>query len=106
MGVYYNTQGEGKSESGTAVEICVARSGVGVVNLGITMEDHSYDETMNSTYSVVTDELTIPKVTADLVKDGIGEAEWTCVGSITRYLLCVMVDNYDLNMKDMKEDKE
>ena len=53
----------------------MARSGVGVVNLGIIMEDHSYDETMNSTYSVVTDELTIPKVTADLVKDGIGEAE-------------------------------
>ena len=37
---------------------------------------------------MVTDELTIPQVTADLVEEGIGESEWTLVGCITSHIAC------------------
>ena len=57
------------------MEVCVERSGFGVINLGITMQDDDDDETINSIASVVTGEITITKVTAEPVEEGIGEVE-------------------------------
>ena len=41
------------------MEVCVERSGVSAINLGITMKDEGDDETINAIDSVVTGELTI-----------------------------------------------
>ena len=37
---------------------------------------------------------------------GIGEVEWPHVGSIHRHILCAVGKKYDLNMEDVREDKE
>ena len=72
--MYSTTQGEVKSDSGSLMEVCVARVRVSVIGFGRTMEDNIYDKTTNATDSVVTGVINITKVTAYMVEYGIGEA--------------------------------
>ena len=55
------------------MEFCVARDGESIISLGITVEYDCNDETMNVTGSLVTGELTIHKVSVELVEEVIGE---------------------------------
>ena len=43
------------------------------INFGRTMEDGGYYETTKAIESLVTGKLTIPKVTSEVVEEGIGE---------------------------------
>ena len=51
----------------------MARDGESIISLGITVEYDCNDETMNVTGSLVTGELTIHKVSVELVEEVIGE---------------------------------
>ena len=55
------------------MDLCMARGRFSIINLFRNMEDGGDDETINSTDSMVTGELTVPKVYVDLVEEGIGE---------------------------------
>ena len=68
-------QGEGTSELGTTIEVCVKRGGFSIKIFIRTIEDDGDDETMSDKDNLVTGELTIPYVTAELVGEDIGEVE-------------------------------
>ena len=88
------------------MKVCVARGGVSVINLGRAIEYDDYDETMNVAESVVTGELTIPKLTAYMVEEGIDEAGWDRVGYMPRHILFAVVKKDDMNMDDVSQYNE
>ena len=80
-------------------------AGISVINLVITMQYFGDDETMNSIDYGVTDELAIPKVTAQMVKEGMGEFELSCVGYMPSRILCAVGGNYSVSMEDVSQYK-
>ena len=56
------------------MDVCVWWGGVSVINIWRTIEDGGDDDKLNATDYVVTGELTVPTLTADIVDKDIGEA--------------------------------
>ena len=57
------------------MEVYVTGGGISNINLGRIIKDDSDDTTMNDIEYVGTYEITITKITVELVEEGTGEAE-------------------------------